>query len=125
MRSAVTVAGVHSAAGAYSHAVMTDELVFVSGQAPIDRHGEIVQGDFAIQAHAAFGNLAQVLEAAGSGLDDVVRVGVFLADLADFPTLNEVMRERFAEPFPARTTVPVDLPDFRIEVDAIAVRRRS
>lgn len=123
MRSAVTGAGVHAAAGAYSHAVSAGELVFVSGQAPIDASGEIVVGDFATQARAAFDNLERVLGAAGLGLDDVQRVGVFLTDLADFATLNEVMRERFREPFPARTTVPVELPDFRIEVDAIAVRR--
>lgn len=124
MRKAIAAAGVHAAAGAYSHAVEVGDLVLVSGQAPIDADGAVVRGDFATQARAAFGNLARVLEAAGCSLDDVQRVGVFLTDLADFARLNEVMAELFTAPFPARTTVPVALPDFAIEVDAIAVRRR-
>jgi reactive intermediate/imine deaminase len=125
MRRAVAGVDLPVVAGAYSPGVTAGELVFVSGQAPIDADGRIVTGDFVTQARVAFGNLAAILSAAGIGLSDVQRLGVYLADLGDFAELNELMIELFEAPLPARTTVPVDLPGFLIEVDAIAVRPRG
>lgn len=106
--------------GAYSQAIATDSLVFLAGQGPFEPDsGVAVEGSFSDQAHRTFANLAAVAEAAGGSLGDAVRVGVYLRDMGDFNVMNEVFREFFTEPFPARTTIQSDLPGFSIEVDAI------
>lgn len=113
--------------GAYSPAVISGDFVFVSGQLP-RRPGSLqtVDGDIKVQTRQVLENLRQVLEAAGCTLDDVVKVSVHLADLADFAGYDEVYRESFREPFPARTTVQGVLRQGSlIELDVIAHRPRG
>jgi reactive intermediate/imine deaminase len=109
----------HPSAGTYSHAVRAGGLLFVSGQAPLDETGEVPTSRFRDQAELTFDNLEKVVVAGGGTLDRIVRLGVYLTSLDDFAELNEVMRERFTEPFPARTTIEIAFPRFLIEVDAI------
>lgn len=114
------------AVGPYSHAVDSDGLIFLSGQTPLDPEtGRLVEGGVAAQCARCFANLFAVLRAAGLGPDDVQKVNVFLVDMNDFAAMNEVYREQFAEPFPARTTIGVaSLPlGARIEIEMIARRK--
>lgn len=110
-------------AGPYSQAVRSGPMLALAGQGGFDpATRELAGPDFAAEARRTFANLAAVLEAAGAGPDNVIRLGVFLTDPAHFQEMNEVVREFFTEPFPARTTVYVTLPGaMRIEVDALAV----
>jgi 2-iminobutanoate/2-iminopropanoate deaminase len=106
--------------GPYSHAVRAGDLIFLSGQRPQDpATGEIPQG-LTAQARQVFTNLAAVLQLSECGFEDVVRVGVYLADIAFFDEFNAVYREFFEEPFPARTTVGCVLRGILIEVDVVA-----
>jgi 2-iminobutanoate/2-iminopropanoate deaminase len=111
----------------YSQAVAAapGELVFVSGQVPVDAAtGERAEDDIAVQTGLVLRNLAAILEAAGSGMEHVVRTTIYLTHLGeDFPTVNEVYREAFAGHAPARATVGVAaLPlGSRVEIDAIAI----
>jgi reactive intermediate/imine deaminase len=106
--------------GPYSQAVVAGEYVYLAGAVPMRPDGTWVRGSFADQARAAFTNLARVAEAAGADLSQVVRVGVYLRDFDNFPELNEIYVEFFGETaLPARTTLPVALPSFEIEVDAV------
>jgi len=110
------------AIGTYSQAVRAGDMVFLSGQIPLDpRTMELVDGDVRAQIRRVFDNLAAVADAAGAGLGQVVRLTVYLTDLAHFPLVNEVMAEYFAEPYPARAAVGVAaLPRGAVvEVDAI------
>ena len=98
--------------------------VYLSGQIPLDpKSGELVAGDFALEARRVFDNLKAVAEAAGDGFKDVVRVTIYLTDLGTFPKVNEIMAEYFQEPYPARVTIGVaSLPrGARVEVDAVMV----
>lgn len=96
------------AIGAYSQAVRAGDTVYLSGQIPlVPETMEIVSDDVRAQVEQVFTNLAAVIEAAGGTFDDVVKLNVFLTNLADFPLVNEAMAERFAEPFPARAAVEV------------------
>ena len=101
------------------------ELVIVSGQAAIDQDGQIVGlGDFDAQAEQVFRNLARVLEAAGSGLDRVVKVTIYLTDMGNFPKIVELRGQWFTHPYPADTIVEVRSlyrPEVEIEIEAIAV----
>jgi len=111
------------AIGPYSQAVRSGSFVFFSGQTPLDPAvGELVQGDFAAQARRVFENLKAVCAAAGGTFDQVVRVGIYLTDLANFAAVNGVMKEYFREPFPARSTIGVaSLPlNAQVEIDIIA-----
>ncbi len=122
----VRTPGAPQPVGPYSQAVVHDRLVFVSGQIPLDPATKrLVEGDVEIQTERALANLAAVLEAAGSSLERVVRVTVYLTDLGLFPRVNEVYARSFrSDPKPARTTVQVvRLPlDAVVEIDAIATR---
>ncbi len=112
------------AIGPYSQAVRAAGLVFASGQIPIDPEtGEFVAGGVAEQTAQVLKNLSAVLEAAGTGLDRVVKTTVFLADMNDFAAMNEVYGKFFAENPPARATVEAArLPrDARVEIEAIAL----
>ncbi len=112
------------AIGPYSQAVKTGGMVFCSGQIPIDvATGEFVAGGVAEQTHQVLKNLSAVLEAAGSGLNHVVKTTVFLADMNDFTAMNTVYAGYFSENKPARATVQAArLPrDARVEIDCIAV----
>lgn len=110
--------------GPYSQAVIVGHLVWCSGQIGIDpKTGEIVEG-IAQQAEQAFKNLKAVLETAGSSLDRVVKVTVFITSMREFAIVNEIYARFFQEPFPARSTVEVNgLPKGAlIEVEAVAQR---
>lgn len=112
------------AIGPYSQAVKAGGFVFASGQIPIDpATGQFVAGGIAEQTEQVLRNLSAVLEAAGTGLDQVVKTTVFLADMADFAAMNEVYGRYFAEDAPARATVEAArLPrDARVEIEAIAL----
>lgn len=110
------------AIGPYSQAVRSGDLVFLSGQIPLDpATGELVAGDFRAAARRVFDNLRAVAAAAGGSLDDAVRVTIYLTDLGRFPVVNEVMAEYFTPPYPARVTIGVAaLPKgAEVEVDCI------
>jgi reactive intermediate/imine deaminase len=112
------------AIGPYSQAVRAGSTVYLSGQIPLDpKTGELVSGDFNLEARRVFENLKAVAETAGDGLKDVVRVTIYLTDLGHFPKVNEVMAEYFQEPYPARVTIGVAaLPrGARVEIDAVMV----
>ncbi len=109
--------------GPYSQAIVSGDHVFLSGQTPIDpATGTLVGGDVGAQAQQCFDNLAAVLAAADLGLDDVIKVNVYLTSMDDFAAMNAVYARLFSEPFPARTTVAVAaLPlGARIEVELVA-----
>jgi 2-iminobutanoate/2-iminopropanoate deaminase len=110
--------------GAYSPAIKAGNLLFVSGQIPIDpATGALVDGNISTQTEQVMRNLGALLRAAGVGFEHVVRTTVFLADMSEFAAMNEVYGRYVTDPPPARATVQVArLPrDVRIEVDAIAV----
>jgi reactive intermediate/imine deaminase len=100
--------------------MVAGNLVFLAGQGPFRSNGEQVTGAFREQARQAFANLAAVAVAAGSSLAEAVRVGVYLTGMENFAAMNDIYREFFPEPLPARTTIQSDLAGFDIEVDAIS-----
>ncbi len=108
-----------------SQAIRVGELLFVSGQAAIDQQGEIVGArDFDAQAEQVFRNLQRVLEAGGSSLDRIVKVTIYLTDMANFPKIVELRGKWFTEPYPADSIVQVAalaLPELELEIEAIAV----
>ena len=101
------------------------DFVIVSGQAAIDENGQIVgAGDFDMQAQQTFQNLERVLQAGGSSLDRVVKVTIFLTDMANFGKIVELRGKWFSPPYPADTIVEVSslaLPELEIEIEAVAV----
>lgn len=110
------------AIGTYSQAVKIGNTVYLSGQIPlIPESMELIDGDIAEQVRQIFRNLIAVAEAAGGTLDDFAKVNVFLTDLSNFATVNEVMTEYFQQPYPARAAIGVaELPKgAQVEVDAI------
>lgn len=111
-----------SAIGTYSQAIRSNNLLFMSGQIPLDPATmEVVDGDFEVRARRVFENLKAVAEAAGGSLDQVVKLTIYLTDLKNFATVNAVMGEYFSEPYPARAALAVSaLPkDVDIEAEAI------
>ena len=123
MKQAISSPDAPNPAGAYSPALRAGDLLFLSGQIPINpATGQLVQGDAATQARRVMDNLGALLKAAGLSFDHVVRTTVFLADMNDFAAVNEVYGTYFSEPYPARATVQVArLPkDARVEIDVIA-----
>jgi 2-iminobutanoate/2-iminopropanoate deaminase len=110
--------------GAYSPATRLGDLIFVSGQVPRDvRTGDLLGDDIRAQAKGVLGNVRRVLEAAGATLDDVVSVTVYLADPNDWGAFNEIYKETFTPPYPARAIVGAGLRGILVEVSAIAARR--
>lgn len=110
------------AIGTYSQAVKHQSLVFISGQIPLDPASmEIVEGGIEAQIRRVFENLSAVCEAAGGSLDDIVKLGVFLTDMGDFPQVNAIMGQYFTAPYPARAAVEVSaLPKgVNVEMDAV------
>lgn len=123
MRQAVSTEKAPKAIGPYSQAIRSGNLLFISGQIPIDPStGSLIQGDIAAQTRRVFENIGAILQAAGGSFDRVVRTTVFLADMGDFVAMNEVYAGYFSAPAPARSTVQAArLPkDARIEIDVIA-----
>ncbi len=120
MRRTVMAEGGPAPAGPYSHAVVANGFVYVSGQGPVDPEtGEMPDG-FTDQVRQTLRNLRTILEAAGSGLDDVVKVNAYLTDLTRFAEFNEVYREFFGNDPPARTTVATALLGILVVVDCVA-----
>lgn len=112
------------AIGPYSQAVQVGNTVYLSGQTPLHPDtGELVEGDISVQARQVFENLQSVLAAAGLTFDHVARVGIYLTDLGNFAAVNEVMKQYFREPYPARSTIGVAaLPRAsQVEIDLVAV----
>ena len=110
-------------AGPYSHAVVANGFVFISGQGPVDPETGAVPDAFADQVRQTFENVQTILEAAGSSLDDVVKVNAYVTDLTRFAEFNEVYKEFFQDDPPARTTVGAALLGILVEVDCIATLR--
>jgi 2-iminobutanoate/2-iminopropanoate deaminase len=122
-RTAVSTPQAPQAIGPYSQAIRAGDLLFVSGQIPLDpATGQLVEGGIAAQTERVFASIGAILSAAGTSFDAVVRTTVFLADLNEFAAMNEVYARYFTLPAPARATVQVArLPrDVRIEIDVIA-----
>ena len=124
-RKAFSAAGA-VAVGPYSHAVESGDLIFLSGQTPIDSQtGKLVEGDITAQTEQCFKNLFNVLEASGLTPDNVEKVNVFLTDMSKFTAMNEVYSKQFSSPYPARTTIGVaSLPlGAQVEIEMIARRK--
>lgn len=122
-KAIVETAAAPAAIGPYSQAVWAGDLLFCSGQIPLDpATGQLVEGDAATQAKQVLENVKAVLEAAGLGLENVVKTTIFLKDMNYFQTVNEVYASFFTPPFPARSTVEVArLPrDVKVEIEVVA-----
>ncbi len=127
-KAAIATADAPGAIGPYSQAVRAGDLVFVSGQIPLDpATGELVQGGVEAQAARVVANLRAVLRAAGCDFGDVVKTTIFLTDLTHFAAVNAIYGKAFVQPFPARATVQVAaLPKGAlVEIEAIAVYRAT
>ena len=123
-RTIISIDQAPAAIGPYSQAVRSGNTVYFSGQIPLDPgSGDVVDGDITAQARRVFDNLAAVAQAAGGSLAQIVRVGIYVTDLANFAAVNAVMAEYFEVPYPARSTIEVSaLPKaVQVEVDAIMV----
>ena len=123
MKQVIHTDSAPAAIGPYSQAIQIGDLLFVSGQVPIDPStGAIVEGDIKAQAQQSLNNLKAILNAAGTNMGAVVKTTVFLADMNDFAAMNEVYAQFFQEPYPARSAVQVArLPkDAKVEIEAIA-----
>ena len=122
-REAISTDGAPAAAGPYSQAIRAGDLVFTAGQLGLDpATGEFAADDVAGQATQALANLSAILGAAGSGMDRLLKVTVYLAEIGDWPAVNEVYARLVPEPFPARSAFAVkDLPKgARVEIEADA-----
>jgi 2-iminobutanoate/2-iminopropanoate deaminase len=107
-------------AGPYSHAVVANGFVFISGQGPVDPETNTMPDAFADQVRQTLRNVQTILEAAGTRLDNVVKVNAYVTDLTRFQEFNEVYGEFFQQDPPARTTVGASLLGFLVEVDCVA-----
>lgn len=124
MREQVSTDAAPAAVGPYSQAMRAGELVFTAGQLGIDpRSGEMAGETVTEQARQALANVAAILDAAGSGLDRILKVTVYLADIDDWPAVNEVYQEVVPKPYPARSAFAVrDLPrGGRVEIECVAL----
>jgi len=124
MRQAISAPDTPKAMGAYSPAIKAGNLLFISGQIPVDPStGELIQGDITAQTDRVMRNIDALLRAAGIDFNHVVRTTVFLTDMNEFGAMNDVYRRYVVDPPPARATVQVArLPrDIKIEIDAIAM----
>tara|TARA_B100001559_G_scaffold243470_1_gene206517 strand:+ start:2404 stop:2874 length:471 start_codon:yes stop_codon:yes gene_type:complete len=110
------------AIGPYSQAVKTGDLIFISGQIPLNpKTGDLVSGSIEDETNQVLENIQSICKAAGYGLEDIVKITIFLTNLENFATVNEVMTKHFNEPYPARATVEVSgLPlGVNVEIEAI------
>ena len=110
------------AIGPYWQAVKTGNLIFISGQIPLNPEtGDLVSGSIEDEANQVLNNIKSICDAAGYGFEDIVKITIFLTDLGNFTTVNEVMAKHFVEPYPARATVEVSgLPlGVNVEIEAI------
>lgn len=123
-KTIIQTANAPAAIGTYSQAVKTGNTVYISGQIPLDPASmEVVEGGIEAEITRVFENLQAVAEAAGGSLADIVRLTVYLVDLGNFPTVNEIMSRYISEPYPARAAIGVAaLPKgVGVEIDAILV----
>ena len=123
-REIISTAAAPAAIGTYSQAVKVGDTVYLSGQIPlVPQTMQLVEGDMSAQIRQVFDNLQAVAKAAGGGLADIVKLNIYLTDLAHFPQVNEVMAAYFTEPYPARAAIGVaSLPKgAAIEADAVMV----
>lgn len=123
-KATIYTANAPAAIGTYSQAIKVNNTVYLSGQIPLDPVTmTLVDGDFAAQAHQVFKNLQAVCEAANGSLADIVKLNIYLTDLANFPIVNEVMGQYFQEPYPARAAIGISrLPRAAlIEADGVLV----
>ena len=122
LRQRITAADAPAAIGPYSPAIRAGNLLFLSGQIPLDSSGVIVPGDISAQTEQVMRNIVALLRAAGGDFSHVVRTTVYLADMNDFAAVNTVYGRYVVDPPPARSTVQVSrLPrDARVEIDVIA-----
>ena len=112
------------AIGPYSQAVKAGNLIFISGQIPLNpKTGDLVTESIEDQARQVLYNVKSICEAAGQSLDDIVKISIFLTDLSNFAVVNDMMKEYFSEPYPARATVEVSgLPlGVNVEIEAIVL----
>ncbi len=127
-KTIITTNKAPQAIGTYSQAVKVNETVYLSGQIPlVPETMEIIEGDISVHIRQVFNNLKAVAEAAGGDFFDIVKLNVFLTELSDFPIVNDIMSEYFAQPYPARAVVGVTaLPKgVSVEMDAIMVIREE
>ena len=111
-----------AALGTYSQAIKVGQFVFLSGQVPlVPETMEVVEGDFAARARQVFDNLKAVAEEAGGSLNDAVKITIFLTDLGNFATVNEVMAEYCDKPYPARAAVQVSALPKGVDIEADAI----
>jgi len=110
------------AIGPYSQGIISGNLIFVSGQIPLDAKGELVSNDIQEQTRQCLENISHILKEAGSSLAKVVKATIYITDMEDFPRVNEVYAGFFTEPYPARSCVEVSrLPrDVKVEIEVIA-----
>ena len=121
-RETIHTDGAPAAIGTYSQAAKIGNFVFISGQIPlVPATMEIADGDFAARARQVFDNLKAIAEASGGSLDDAVKLTIFLTDLGNFATVNDVMAEYFNEPYPARAAVQVAALPKGVDVEADAI----
>jgi 2-iminobutanoate/2-iminopropanoate deaminase len=120
MRKTVTAEKGPKPAGPYSHAVVSGGFVFISGQGPVDPETGTMPDAFADQVRQTLKNVRTILEAAGSSLDNVVKVNAYVTDLTRFQEFNEVYKDFFTYDPPARTTVGTSLLGFLVEINCIA-----
>lgn len=123
MKKVIATTEAPAAIGPYSQAVATGNLLFCSGQIPLDpRSGQLITDDIVAQTECVLENLGAILRASGMNFENVVKTTVFLTDLNEFTAMNDVYKIYFAEPFPARSTIQVAaLPrGARVEIEAVA-----
>ena len=120
-RETITAENAPEPAGPYSHAVVAGGFVYVSGQGPVQPETGEMPDSFEEQVRQTLSNLKTILEAAGSGLDNVVKVNAYITDLTRFSEFNEIYKEFFQDAPPARTTVATALLGMLVEVDCVAV----
>ncbi len=124
MKQVIHTSDAPKAIGTYSQAIKSGNVVYLSGQIPLDpKTMEMVSEDIKAQITQVFENLSAVAKAAGGSLKDIVKLNIFLTDLTHFPLVNEIMANYFEEPYPARAAIGVAaLPkNSRVEMDAIMV----
>lgn len=118
--------GVATPKAPYAPVAIVGDMVYTAGQTGVDASGAVVGGGVEAQTRRALENIRLCLEAAGCSLGDVVKVNAYLTNLDDFPVYNDVYREFFDEPYPARTTVGASLPSgLLVEIDAVARRNAT
>lgn len=121
MLERIAPAGLPAPAATYSPGIRVGNLLFLAGQGPFDESGARIGDTFAEQTRQTFQNLEKVANAAGTSLRHAVRVGAYLSTMNFFEEFNAVMAEFVSEPYPVRTTIPVDLRGFDVEIDAVVL----